>query len=368
MKNSMQIPSDITLACCQHFNSGIGRYSYMLGESLRELKSNVKLYKVYKPNHTDVDYHKHKWIKKIPYRSFKGLHSYILPYFIHQKIKSTPKDQIIHGHWFLSGLAASYTPNPVVVTMHDVSLLHITEADKWFTGYYKWAINRFKERRIPIIVVSNNAKMDTIKYANYPEELIYVSKGFLNFNQFFYDDTVIKDKDKFTIIYTGGLGGRKNVGLLLHAMKVIEKKYPHVFLKIAGAHPEYTNYPAIAKELGLQNIEFSGFIPDEKLNQFYNEADLFVFTSLYEGFGYTPLEAMATKLPVISTKGGSLTEIVGKGGTLVEYNVMDMIEKITHYIENEKERKQQAELGYEWVKQYTRKNSLEETIKAYNFY
>ncbi|OHX64782.1 hypothetical protein NH26_21860 [Flammeovirga pacifica] len=364
----MLIPKNITLACCQHFNSGIGRYSYMLGESLREMNTNVKLYKVFKPDHSDITYHEQNWIKKIPYRSFKGLHPYILPYFIHQKIKNTPKDQIVHGHWFISGLASSYLPNPTVVTMHDVSLLHVSEADAWFTGYYKWAINRFKKNKIPIIVVSNNAKLDTIKYADYPEELIYVSKGFIDFNQFYYDKNVTKDENRFTIIYTGGLGERKNVGLLLQAMKVIEKKYPHTYLKIAGAHPEYTKYPEMARDLGIENVEFSGFIPDDDLNNFYNASDLFVFTSLYEGFGYTPLEAMATKTPVISTNGGSLTEIVGEGGQLIDYDVMDLIDKISYYIENDSARKELAHKGHEWVKQYTKENSLKETLSAYNYH
>ncbi|WP_281615281.1 glycosyltransferase family 1 protein [Flammeovirga sp. SubArs3] len=368
MKQNLINPdTKITLVSCQHFNSGIGRYSYQLGEGLRKLSFDTELYKVYKRDHTDRKYHRYSWINKIHYKSFRSLHPYILPYFIHRRIKNTPSTNLIHGHWFISGYACSLLKNPSVVTMHDVSLLHVTEASKWFTGYYKWVIQQLKKKNTPILVVSDTAKLDCMKYADYPEDLIYVSKNFINFNQFFPIENIaqIERKDTFNIIYTGGLGQRKNVGMLLKAMKIIEKKFPYAKLKIAGAFPEYTPYPKMAEEFQLRNVEFVGYIPDNKLNEFYNKADLFVFTSLYEGFGYTPLEAMSTKTPVISTKGGALHEIVGKGGDLVEYNVDELVEKISFYLLRPSKLEALGNQGFEWVKRYTEDASIKNTLKAY---
>ncbi|AZQ65285.1 glycosyltransferase family 1 protein [Flammeovirga pectinis] len=363
----MMTNKDITLVSCQHFDSGIGRYSYQLGKGLRAINYNVELFKLYKQDHNDAYYHEEKWIKKIPYRSFKDLHSYILPYFIYQQLKKTPKSNLIHAHWFISGLSGSYLPNNLVVTMHDVSLLHIEETSNWFVGYYKWVINRLKKRRVPLLVVSENAKKDTIKYANYPEELIYVSYGYIDFDKFKPLINQIKN-EKFTIIYTGGLGIRKNVSLLINAIKIVQKTHPNIEVKIAGAFPERTSYPKLVESLELTTVKFVGYLPENEINTFYNSADLFVFTSLYEGFGYTPLEAMAAGVPVISTCGGSLTEVIGDGGHLVDYNANELADAIIYYIDNETALKKLISEGTNWVKKYSKEASIAATLNAYKYY
>ncbi|TRX65682.1 glycosyltransferase family 4 protein [Flammeovirga kamogawensis] len=358
---------NITLVSCQHFDSGIGRYSYQLGKGLRDIDYNVELLKLFKAGHEDEYYHEEKWIKKIPYRSFRDLHSYILPYFIHQQLKKTPKTNLIHAHWFISGLSGSYLPNDLVVTMHDVSILHVEETSNWFIGYYKWVINRLKKRKIPLIVVSENAKKDTIKYAKYPEELVYVSYGYINFEKF---KPLINriENEKFTIIYTGGLGIRKNVALLINAIKIVQKKHPNIEVKIAGAYPERTSYPKLVDDLQINTIKFVGYLPEEDLNAFYNSADLFVFTSLYEGFGYTPLEAMAAGVPVISTSGGSLKEVVGSGGHLINYNENELADAIIYYIDNKTALKKLINEGTNWVKKYSKEASIAATLNAYKYY
>ncbi|WP_044210414.1 glycosyltransferase family 1 protein [Flammeovirga sp. OC4] len=358
----------INLVSCQHFFSGIGRYSFELGEEMYK-SSPIQLFKPSKPSNADHFYEdQYDWIKGYFYKSFRNLHPYVLPLFIKQALnKSFDPKKIYHAHWFLSGLALSYFSNArFVVTMHDVSLLHVHEGDQWFMKYYKWAIQRFKERRVPIIVVSENAKKDTIQYANYPEELVHVIHNGINFDQFYPPKKEKKKANQFNIIYTGGLGERKNLQLLLHAFQAIEKKYSHVKLKIAGMYPDRTVYPKIAKELSLKNVVFEGYIPDEQLIDFYHSGDLLVFPSLYEGFGFAPLEAMACGVPVLSATGGSLREVVGDGGDFFDYEKEDLQSKMMNVIDDENYRQDLIQRGSQWVKKFTWEESVRKTKEVYS--
>jgi glycosyltransferase involved in cell wall biosynthesis len=353
----------ICMVSCQHLTSGIGNYSIELAQNIRALNPQIEFYKLYKKGHPDEGFFKHDWIKPIHYKSFKNLHPYVLPFFIRKAI-TPPSATLFHAHWFLSGLALTYAMNrPCVVTMHDVSLLHIREANKRYEAYYKWAIDRFRLQRIPMIVVSNSAKDDAIKYAHYPEHLIQVVPNGINDERYF--PLYKEKKDRFTIIYSGGLGKRKNVDLLLNAYKVLEEKYDHVELKLAGAYPERTAYPDIAKSLGLKRVTFTGYVPDAEMNRFYNSGDLLIYTSLYEGFGFAPLEAMAAGVPVLATAGGALKEISGGGAQLIDYDPNDIVEKASILIEHEQDRQALIERGKSWVKQYSWENAAKRTYEVY---
>lgn len=354
---------NICMVSCQHFTSGIGNYSFEIAQNIHANRPEMELYKLFKKGHPDESYFNQEWIKPIYYRSLRNLHPYILPLFIRKTVNPNGF-HVFHAHWFLSGLALTYALNrPSVITMHDVSLLHIHESNKQFESYYKWAINRFKTLRIPIIVVSNVAKQDAVEYGGYPEDLIHVIPNGINQDRFY--PLYKKKKNSFTIIYSGGLGKRKNVELLLTAYKVLEQKYDHIELKIAGAYPDRTIYPGLAKSLGLKRASFTGYVPDSEMNKFYNSGDLLIYTSLYEGFGFAPLEAMSAGVPVISTTGGALKEISGGGVELISYEVEDLIEKASHLIEQEQHRQALIEKGLEWVKQYSWENAANKTSAVY---
>ena len=349
-----------------HLNSGIGRYSFELSNAFLELGHKVRLSKLYKKDGDDLDFdNKYDWIDKVRYKSLRNLHSYILPYFIGAHLLSKKAD-IHHAHWFMAGLGlAKAGKKRKVVTMHDVSLLHEIEKEGKFLSYYKKAIDRFAKNGTPIIVVSENAKKDALTYSNLKEEQLYAVHNGINFYQFFPKENANKNNGPFQLAYAGGLGPRKNLNLLLEACTILESRGVDYRLKIAGNHPDRTPYPKLAEELKLKNITFSGFVPDEDMNDFYNDADLFVYTSRYEGFGFAPLEAMAAGTPVITTPGGSLDEVSGKGAELVEYNKEALAEAIISMEESETKRKDLSIKGTNWVKQYTWKNCAQATLNVY---
>lgn len=358
---------NIRLITDHHLNSGIGRYSFELGQALRALDHNVVLSKPYKKDADDVEFHQnHSWISKIHYRSLRDLHPYLLPYFIGSQLVSSKAD-VYHAHWFMAGLGLLKVKNiirkPKVITMHDVSLLHEIEREGKFLNYYKKALDRFADEETPIIVVSESAKNDALKHSSLKEDQVHAVHNGVNFNQFYPLD---KEKnDRFKIVYAGGLAPRKNLGLLLNACKILEAKNIDYSLEIAGAYPERTPFPKMAEEMKLKNVAFVGFIPDDIMNEFYNQANLFVFTSKYEGFGFAPLEAMATGTPVITTKGGSLEEVSGEGAALVYYNAEALAYEIIMHMEDSKKLARLADKGLAWVKQYTWTKCATETLDVY---
>jgi glycosyltransferase involved in cell wall biosynthesis len=357
--------SKITHITCQHALSGIGRYGFELAKQLHESGDLQAWYKPYKKGHPDSYLHEYEWIKGYQYKSFRDLHPYLLPWFI--KFGVPIQTKTAHAHWFLSGLGAIKAGfKHIVITMHDVSLLHESEQSGSYEQYYANSIQLFKKKRIPIICVSEQARKDAIYYANYPEELVFAIPNGIEHEQFFVGNNPKAEKDTFRIIYSGGLGKRKNVDLLLKAYAQIETKYDFVELVLAGAHPERTPYPKMVSDLNVKNVRFTGFIPDNQMADFYRNGDLFIYPSLYEGFGFAPLEAMACGTPVLSAKGGSLSEISGGGAELFEYEVEDLVFKIETLISNAEKRFQLRVKGLNWVKQYSWNKTAHLTKELYS--
>ncbi|MEM9831714.1 MAG: glycosyltransferase family 4 protein [Bacteroidota bacterium] len=354
----------IVMVTDHHVDCGIGYYSLELAKAMQEYGETM-LIKPYRDNHNDEWLHReYPWIKKARYRSLRDLRPYILPLFL-RKAMLRERNTLLHAHWFLSGLATTYfTQTPTIITMHDVSLLHVSDSNDKYLNYYRWAINRFRKRQIPLIVVSEQSRQDTIEHAQYPDELVFAVHNGINFDHFFPTETT-KDTSCFTLVYSGGLGKRKNLDLLLKAYQRLQEKYDFLRLTIAGNNPQQTPYPALAESLKLKHVTFTGFIPDQEMNAFYNSGDLMVYTSEYEGFGMAPLEGMACGLPVISTPGGALAEVSGGGVDLVGYDVEELTDRISKVIEDSLYRKELAQRGQNWVKQYTWQNTADKTYEIY---
>jgi glycosyltransferase involved in cell wall biosynthesis len=132
------------------------------------------------------------------------------------------------------------------------------------------------------------------------------------------------------LLYLGGFDQRKNVSTLLKAFAQLAKdsrfkiRDSRVYLVVAGRLPEkgsdfFPDPQPIVQELGIgERVIFTGWVPEEDKPALYSGARALVFPSLYEGFGLPPLEALACGTPVIASNRGSLPEIVGEGGLLLE--------------------------------------------------
>ena len=207
------------------------------------------------------------------------------------------------------------------------------------------------------IAVSKASKRDLIKILDIPEERISVIYEGVNHEKFY----PLNKHEKFVVGYVGGLGKRKNIEVLLEAARKLE----NIIFKIAGKGPEKERLESIAKKLKLKNVEFVGFIPEDKLNEFYNSLELFVFPSLYEGFGLSVLEAMACGCLIISSNRGSLPEIVGKAGILINPNTNEIVIAIEKIRRDKKLQEYMRKEGIKQAKKFCWRKCAEETLKLY---
>jgi glycosyltransferase involved in cell wall biosynthesis len=123
------------------------------------------------------------------------------------------------------------------------------------------------------------------------------------------------------VLYTGNIKPHKNLERLIEAFHIFKKHgFDQVKLLIIG--DEISKYPTLRRAVHRhklhKHVRFFGFVPDRTLAILYRLAAVFVFPSLYEGFGLPPLEAMASGTPVITSNVSSLPEVVGDAALLID--------------------------------------------------
>lgn len=183
-----------------------------------------------------------------------------------------------------------------------------------------------------IITVSNSSREDIIKVLGVdPDQVAVTYEGIDESFKPATDRSRIQEIVRryhlppVFIFYLGGLDDRKNLLRLIHAFaKVVEER--RIFLVIGGSTSESetegrNSFLSLKREinrLGLSALViFTGFIAEEDLPLLYGQAQLFVYPSIYEGFGLPPLEAMACGVPVVASNSSSLPEVCGEAALLV---------------------------------------------------
>ena len=333
---------------------GISKYIYNLAVELRKMNHNVELFirDDYKP--------KENWIKTV----YSPKYTWILyPSFLGRKIKSKFSD-VYHADYVTTGAALmNKNKRPAVVSIHDVipftyNKKHMTLTDKI---RLKWYMHNFKkiEKADAITVLSEYSKKQAIKYTNIPEEKIYVTYPGVDFNMYF--PLKKKPHKNIRIGYLGGLDGRKNVTLLVEAFNDIVRSRSKIELHIGGTGKNLKEF----RNLNIKNAFFYGFIPNNKINSFYNSLDIFVFPTLNEGFGFPPLEAMACGVPVVACNTSSMPEAVGDAGILVEPSKEKMVETLNNLIENKNLRERLSKKGLKRAKKFTWKACAKKTLEIY---
>ncbi|WP_433630290.1 glycosyltransferase family 4 protein [Halomicrococcus sp. NG-SE-24] len=164
------------------------------------------------------------------------------------------------------------------------------------------------------------------------------------------------NQDSKTILYLGRLGQRKNVQCLLRAWKTVEQQYPEYELKIAGTGPAQEELEILASQLGLENVEFLGFVSEEEKRRLMRESLLFVIPSIIEGYVTTGLEAMAAGTPVVGANAPGIHDYVkhGDNGLLFEKDDVDSLATILgEAIANPESLERISENGLETAEQHS---------------
>jgi len=214
---------------------------------------------------------------------------------------------------------------PVIVTIHDVAFLAYPHTFPPVRRMYKsLAIRQSVRQADAIVVVSEATKRECLEYLNVHDAKIHVIHNGLDTRfSVITDQTKLQEaKRKYKlperyILFVGTLEPRKNVTGLLQAFARLSNDAKLVVVGARGWL--FKDIFRMVKELNIHDrVNFLGHVPYGDLVYLYNLAELFVYPSLYEGFGFPPLEAMACGVPVITSNSSSMPEVVGDAAILID--------------------------------------------------
>jgi glycosyltransferase involved in cell wall biosynthesis len=226
-----------------------------------------------------------------------------------------------------------------VVTIHDCIHLMFPQylPNRAAYAYARGAMWSAARRSDRILTVSEASKRDILHFFNVPPDKISVVYNAID--ESIWEEPAPEDiervRERFQldqrfVLYAGTIKPHKNLVRLIEAFAELRKgEFEELKLLIIG--DEISKLPALRRAVHSQklhkHVRFLGFLPDETLAALYRLASVFVFPSLYEGFGLPPLEAMASGTPVVTSNISSLPEIAGDAAVLVDpYDVGSIVE------------------------------------------
>ena len=272
-----------------------------------------------------------------------------------------------------------FSPVKRIVTIFDLSFIHFPDM---FTSKDLWQLKNWTKFSVDnadhIITISNSTKEDIIsEYGVSKDQITVAYPGYDN--EIFHpvdDKKKIKEivnkykiKGSF-ILYIGTIQPRKNLIRLFEAVARIDNLGLVVVGKSKGEGREGWKYQDILDapaKLGIDNrVIFAGFVPSEELSYLLSRSLAFILPSLWEGFGFPVLEAMATGTPVIVSNVSSLPEVVEDGGLLVDPYSVDQIEQaIRAMVSDQKLRQKYSKLALEQAKKFSFQKMAKIVLKVF---
>lgn len=350
--------------------SGVGRYVLNLAKELGKTGEFRFFLLVRKNFHPDLRILPNTELVFLP-KEAESIHYtnrlYWEQRFLRHHLRALNLD-IFHATWNYG--IPLMPPCPSILTLHD--LLPIKFPSEFGSRSWRYAylasqyIALYQARKI--IAVSQSTKNEIIKHASFaaPKTTVILEGVEEEFRP-----ASSNSSPRAYLLYVGGYGARKNVGNLLRA-------YEQAVTLFGISHPLYmtgfldrfqSEDRAVYDQLILsvrENIKFLGFVRDADLPTLYQCAAMLIFPSLGEGFGFPPLEAMACATPVVTTKCGSIPEVVGEAARFVNGSDPNSIAQgIADVARNATLRSELVERGLTRSKTLSWKNCSDATINVY---
>jgi glycosyltransferase involved in cell wall biosynthesis len=276
-------------------------------------------------------------------------------------------------------------PCPYVMTVHDLldHMARAREQSSFWRSLYFQTTKRVLAGAERIFAVSNFTRNEIEKLFEIPSERVEVvynaiDERFLRGHATAADRDLIARRYQVTypfLLYAGRISAHKNVVRMIEAFSALktelerDQAYPDLKLIIIG--DDLSGNPDLRRTVvrsGVQNdVRFLGFIPIEVLRIFYDEAKIFVFPSLYEGFGLPPLEAMVHGTPVVTSNVSSLPEVVGNAAVLVNpENVFEIMRALRRVLMDQALRDRMKERGYQQAAKFSWETSVRRILEVYS--
>ena len=209
---------------------------------------------------------------------------------------------------------------PVIITCHHTYWQHYQyiQSQFWKRIFYPFEKLTY-QRADKIISDCDDTTRVLVEHYDVPEEKITVIPCAVDTTKFHCTN---QEKRPNTIFYIGRIDTRKGVDFLIRSMPLVVQQIPDAHLIIGGSGGHLDKMKALVSRLNLErNVTFLGFVPDDQLNALYNQAQCVVVPSIFEGFGITVIEAVATGTRVVGTDVDGIRSTLNSGdyGSLVRY-------------------------------------------------
>lgn len=351
---------------------GIGTYVRNLLRQLARLDDETEYILLCQPGDVDL-------AAKLG-RNFSCVEVKARPYSIAEQIVVP---HVVHGlgvdvfhtpHYVLPPLVAV----PSVVTIHDCIHLMFPQylPSRLAHVYAKMFLWIAAHRSARVLTVSATSKRDILRFFHVPPSKIEVIHNAID-DRFWLAppaDEVMRVRERFQlsrefILYTGNIKPHKNLERLIDAFHQLRiHGFDQLTLLIIG--DELSKYPMLRRAVhkyGLhKHVRFLGFVPDQTLAVLYRLASVFVFPSLYEGFGLPPLEAMASGTPVVTSNVSSLPEVAGDAAVLIDpYDAVSIADGIRRALTDPVLREQLITRGWSRVRDYSWERSVKRVREVY---
>ena len=298
-----------------------------------------------------------------------------------QALLGKEKIDVFHSLYFLAPLGRGFAN---IITVHDLmplTLPNFFQGRKFLVRVYaKLFTHVFIRSSLiysnEIITDSQTVRDDVIRWKPECERKITVICPAVDplFKKMNDPKPIEEIKSKFgltkrIILYVGNTRPYKNLPRLIKAFKLLKKDNGQSCQLVIGGG-ESRNLPLLkrlTKSLELKDsVVFTGNLSDEEVIALMNAADIFVFPSIYEGFGLPPLEAMACGTPVITSKAGSLPEVVGDAAILVNpKDEQEIASAMLRLLKDDSLHQELIKKGYQRISSFTWKNTAKKTVRVY---
>ncbi len=277
-----------------------------------------------------------------------------------------------------------YAPCPYVITVHDLLLFYqrSPNGNGLTRSVHTWLTRSALMHAARVLAVSQFTANELVRLHGVPREKIEVVYNAIDDrlccgHATDADRQLIAERYQVNypfILYAGNIKPHKNIVRIIEAFSALKAqlekdgRFPDLKLILIG--DELTSHPDLRRTVvrsAVQNdVRFLGFVPIDVLRIFYDAAKVFVFPSLYEGFGLPPLEAMAHGTPVVTSNISSLPEVVGNAAMMVNpENVFEIMRAVHRVLVDQPLRERMKQLGYAQVQRFSWQTSARQVLEAY---
>jgi glycosyltransferase involved in cell wall biosynthesis len=254
-----------------------------------------------------------------------------------------------------------------VIMVHDLIPIRCPRNGSALTTYFRYHLPFVCQQATHIICNSQATADDIVDFFQIPAKKITPIFLGYNKNRFRKIKGLQKHPDKPYFVYLGRHNHHKNVSRIAFAFAQFQYRQDYELWFVGPTDSRYTlSLQQQVRELGIApQVKFLDYVSCDDLPIILNQAHALVFPSLWEGFGFPVLEAIACGTPVITSNLSSLPEVAGDAALYVNpYEIKNIVEAMNRVTEDEKLRKQLIELGLERAKKFSWQKTANETIQV----